>query len=92
MRLTDERPCLLVPIGTQDDGTKQLVAIHDGERESKQSWKEMHQRCWVHKTANVLDKLPKKVQTSAKRQIHEMYMASTKIKALAAYEVEAQAA
>jgi len=36
------------------------------------------QRCRVHKTANVLDKLPKKVQGSAKRMIHQMYMAPAK--------------
>ena len=44
------------------------------------------QRCWVHKTANILDKLPKKVQPHAKAMIHEMYMAPTKKDALAAYE------
>ncbi|TNJ35960.1 glycosyltransferase, partial [Prosthecochloris vibrioformis] len=31
-----------------------------------------HQRCWVHKTANVLDKLPKSVQPSAKSLIHDI--------------------
>jgi len=33
------------------------------------------QRCWVHKTANVLDKLPKKLQRKAKEMIHEIYFA-----------------
>jgi len=37
-----------------------------------------HQRCWVHKTANVLDKLPKSVQPQAKRMIHEIYKAPDK--------------
>jgi transposase-like protein len=37
-----------------------------------------HQRCWVHKTANILDKLPKRVQPQAKKMIHEMYLAPTK--------------
>ena len=36
------------------------------------------QRCWVHKTANVLDKLPKKAQGKAKSMIHEMAGAPTK--------------
>ena len=36
------------------------------------------QRCWVHKTANVLDKLPKRVQPTAKGLLHEIYMAPTK--------------
>lgn len=42
------------------------------------------QRCWVHKTANIPDKMPKSVQPNAKRKIHEMYMSPTKEKALKA--------
>ena len=45
-----------------------------------------HQRCWVHKTANILDKMPKSVQPNAKRMIHEMYMSPTKETALKAYD------
>ena len=33
------------------------------------------QRCWVHKTANVLDKLPKRLQASAKDKLHDIWMA-----------------
>jgi len=44
------------------------------------------QRCWVHKTVNVLDKMPKSVQGKAKGMLHEMWQAPTKEKALAAYE------
>lgn len=44
------------------------------------------QRCWVHKTANILDKMPKGMQAKAKQQIHEMYLAETKEQALAAYD------
>src|SRR6201995_925310 len=44
------------------------------------------QRCWVHKTANILDKMPKSVQGKAKQLIHEMYLAPTRKAALAAYE------
>lgn len=36
------------------------------------------QRCWVHKTANVLEKLPKSLQTKAKEKLHEIWMAPTK--------------
>lgn len=43
------------------------------------------QRCWVHKTANILDKMPKSIQSKAKAMIHDMYMAPTKEDALAAY-------
>ncbi len=112
VRLTPDRPCLLVLMGALEDGTKELIAIADGERESTLSWKEMfynlkkrgfavspqalaiadgalgfwkaleesfprvaQQRCWVHKTANVLNKLPKKVQVGAKDRLREIYMA-----------------
>jgi len=121
VRLEKDRPCLLVLMGTLEDGTKELVAIHDGERESKLSWLTVLrdlkrrgfgegpklavgdgalgfwaalpevfpgtrcQRCWVHKTANVLDKMPKRVQPDAKRLIHEMYMAQTREQAMTAY-------
>ena len=43
VRLTDERPCILVLLGATEDGSKELVAIYDGMRESKISWKEMMQ-------------------------------------------------
>ena len=36
------------------------------------------QRCWVHKTANVLNKLPKSLQSSAKKLLHEIWMAPGK--------------
>ena len=43
------------------------------------------QRCWVHKTANVLNKLPKSQQTKAKRALQEIWMAETKKDALVAF-------
>ncbi|GAB5411151.1 MAG: hypothetical protein ChlgKO_02650 [Chlamydiales bacterium] len=43
MRLGDERLCVLVIIGGLPDGTKEIVAIYDGERESLLSWKELLQ-------------------------------------------------
>ena len=36
------------------------------------------QRCWVHKTANVLSKVPKSIQERVKSDIHEIWMASTR--------------
>ena len=36
------------------------------------------QRCWMHKTGNVLDKLPKHVQARAKENLHQIWMAETK--------------
>jgi len=44
------------------------------------------QRCWVHKTANVLNKLPKSQQPKAKRALQEIWMAETKQDAFAAFD------
>jgi putative transposase len=44
------------------------------------------QRCWVHKTANVLAKLPKSQQPKAKRALQEIWMAETKTDAEAAFD------
>lgn len=41
IRLDDDRACILVIVGVTEDGTKELVALHDGIRESKASWKEI---------------------------------------------------
>jgi len=122
VRLDDARSCILVIMGADKHGNKELVAVCDGYRESKIAWSEMLldlkqrglsfapklsvgdgslgfwaalaevfpetkiQRCWVHKTANILDKMPKSIQPKAKSMIHEMYMAATKESALKAYD------
>ena len=44
------------------------------------------QRCWVHKTANVLDALPKSQQGKAKNLIHQMYLADTQAEGLERYD------
>ncbi len=44
------------------------------------------QQCWVHKTANVLDKMSQRVRPDAKRLLHEMYLSPTKKDALAVYD------
>ena len=44
------------------------------------------QRCWVHKTANVLDKLPKHKQPAAKEMIHQIWMADTRDNATKAFD------
>jgi transposase-like protein len=121
-RLTDDRPCVLVLMGATADGTKELIAIHDGQRESEQSWLEVlsglkdrglteppklatgdgslgfwlalakvfpstkQQRCWVHKTMNVLDKLPKNQQPAAKAMLHEIWMSATRVDAIKAFD------
>jgi transposase-like protein len=48
--------------------------------------KAAEQRCWVHKTANVLAKLPKSQQARAKRALHEIWMAETKAVAETAFD------
>lgn len=45
-----------------------------------------HQRCWVHKTANVLNKMPKKLQPKAKADLHDIWMAETKEDASHAFD------
>ena len=122
VRLSAERPCVLVIVGALPNGTKELVALVDGERESVLSWKELlldlkrrgleegpevsvgdgalgfwraleevfpqsrRQRCWVHKTANVLDKMPKSLQPSAKTMLHQMYLGAKKEESLKVYD------
>ena len=113
VRLEDDRACILVLMGATADGRKELLAVHDGVRESEQSWREVlldlkargledppelavgdgalgfwkavrkvwprtrAQRCWTHKTANVLNYLPKRAQPEAKRRLQEIWMAET---------------
>ena len=48
--------------------------------------KAAEQRCWVHKTANVLNKLPKSQQPKAKRALQEIWMAETKAAAETAFD------
>jgi transposase-like protein len=45
------------------------------------------QRCWVHKTANVLDKLPKRLQPEAKDKLHQIWMAATRADAEQAFDL-----
>jgi len=44
------------------------------------------QRCWVHKTANVLNALPKSLQAKAKADLHEIWMAPTRAQAITAFD------
>jgi len=44
------------------------------------------QRCWVHKTANVLNRMPKKLHAKAKRALQEIWMAETKKDAVTAFD------
>ncbi|MEL6606414.1 MAG: IS256 family transposase [Cyanobacteria bacterium J06614_10] len=67
-----------------------LLAIGDGAlgfwKALPQVWPTTKtQRCWVHKTANVLNKLPKKLQLTAKSALWEIYRAETKTDANQAF-------
>ena len=112
VRLEEDRLAALVMIGARPDGTKEVIALEDGFRESTESWLALlrdvkarglrapvvavgdgalgfwaavrevfpetrEQRCWVHKIANVLDKLPRSVQPKAKSILHEAMNAPT---------------
>lgn len=46
-----------------------------------------HQRCWVHKTANVLNGFPKSSQPKVKQALHEIWQAETKEKAEKAFDL-----
>jgi transposase-like protein len=122
VRLQGERACILVVIGATADGDKELLAVHDGVRESEQSWKEVlldlkarglevspevaigdgalgfwkalpkvypttrTQRCWVHKTANVLNHFPRGMQPEVKQRLHDIWMVATKERAERAFD------
>jgi putative transposase len=45
------------------------------------------QRCWVHKTANVLNKLPKSIHPKAKSMLHDIWMAETRKQADTAFDL-----
>lgn len=113
-----DRLCALVIIGVRPDGSKELVAVADGYRESTESWagllrglrdrglkaptlatgdgalgfwgalrevfdgKVRAQRCWVHRTANTLDALPKRCHPDAKTAIWAIYNSETRTDAI----------
>lgn len=122
VRLDEERSCILVIMGADEHGNKELVAVSDGYRESTASWREIlldlrrrglvagprlatadgalgfwkalrevypgtrEQTCWFHKAGNVLDKMPKSVQSKGKAMIHEMWQAPSLEEAKEAYD------
>lgn len=49
--------------------------------------KTRHQRCWVHKTANVLNKVPKGLQPKVKATLHQIWMAPTREEAHQAFDL-----
>jgi putative transposase len=68
------------------------LAIGDGALGFWKALKQVYpttrqQRCWVHKTANVLDKLPKRLQAEAKEKLHDIWMADTREHANQAFDL-----
>jgi len=121
VRLEEARLCALVMVGVRTDGTKELVSITDGHRESTESWADVlrglkrrgmtapvlavgdgalgfwgalgevfpdtvHQRCWVHKMANVMNALPKSAQPAARAALREVRDAEDRLHAEQALE------
>ncbi|MFT6917261.1 MAG: putative transposase [Motiliproteus sp.] len=82
---------LLVGLRERGLETSPKLAIGDG---ALGFWKAMskaypscqHQRCWVHKAANVLNKLPKSMQPKVKEALHDIWMAATRADAHAAFD------
>jgi len=59
------------------------LAVGDGALGFWKALRQVHgrareQRCWVHKTANVLNKMPKSLQARAKGHLHDIWMSETK--------------
>ncbi|SEQ99897.1 Transposase (or an inactivated derivative) [Streptomyces radiopugnans] len=108
VRLGQARSCVLVLMGVRTDGSKELIALAEGLRESTESWADLlrdcrrrgmrdpelvvgdgamglwralaevfpqtrQQRCWVHKTRNVVNALPRSAQPGAKKALQEIY-------------------
>jgi transposase-like protein len=122
IRLEGGKQCILVIVGATKEGTKEIVAITDGERESEQSWTEIlqdlkarglehppelavgdgapgfwkalakvfpdtrAQRCWVHKSVNVLNCFPKNKQAAVLGDLQEIWMAEKRADALKAFD------
>ncbi|MFJ9753101.1 IS256 family transposase [Streptomyces chartreusis] len=124
VRLSQTHSCLLVLMGVRVDGSKELIAMAEGLRESTESWADLlrdcrrrgmrdpvlvvgdgamglwralaevfpqarHQRCWVHKTRNVMNALPKSAQPGAKKALQEIYNVEDRAhaeKAIAVFE------
>lgn len=105
--------CTLVVIGVCLDGTKEVLALEDGYRESSESWSRLlrdlkwrglrapvlaigdealgiwaalrevwpetaEQRCWAHRIANVLAKVPKRLQSRVMRALYKIMCAESR--------------
>ena len=109
-----DKTAVLVVLGVDEQGHKELLAMEQGYRESVTAWSEVlrslkerglveapllaigdgalglwaaldeifpatrHQRCWNHRTLNVLDKLPKRFQPEVRKTLHALAEAPTR--------------
>lgn len=113
----DEQMALLVAVGLNRGGQKELLALEEGYRESSESWRDLlrdlkkrgvhwiglgiadgidgvwkalrdvfpaarHQRCWIHKMRNVLDKVPTHAEDLIGEELRAMYYAPSRSEAL----------
>jgi putative transposase len=83
---------LLLDVKARGLEVEPSLAIGDGAlgfwKAMRQVWgTTKEQRCWVHKMANILDKLPKGGQPKAKAALHEIYGAATKAEAEKAFDL-----
>jgi putative transposase len=83
---------LLLDVKARGLEVEPALAIGDGAlgfwKAIRQVWPSTRcQRCWVHKSANVLDKLPKGAQPKAKASLHAIYEAETRAKAEKAFDL-----
>src|SRR3954467_5404171 len=83
---------LLLDVKARGLEVEPSLAIGDGAlgfwKAIRQVWDTTReQRCWVHKMANILDKMPKGVQPKAKAALHEIYGAATKAEAEKAFDL-----
>jgi len=86
---------LLVDIKARGLSVSPEIAVGDG---AMGFWKALdevfpgtrHQRCWVHKTANVLNKFPKSMQPAVKADLREIWQAETQAAAEAAMDTFAE--
>lgn len=122
VRLEEDRLTCLAIVGVREDGTKVVLALEDGYRESTESWLTLlrnlrdrglaapklavgdgalgfwgaieevyptcrHQRCWVHKKRNLLDKLPDRLQEEGRKLIDAIVSAKSRADALMAVDL-----
>src|SRR6266699_1773667 len=90
-----QRVLLLVAYGIGRDGRRELLAFTRAKGESQAGWEGLlndlyprvrHQRCWVHKMRNILEKVRRCDEKQVKAQAQKMYLAESAPAARRAFE------